>query len=292
MAVYGAEAVHVQGDANNNVAGDQVNNVYNLSLSDTEIMLHSLAEKAAANACYDSEQRFPPPNCHPGTRTEILGILCKWIDHSSKGPRVCWLYGSAGVGKSAIAQNITEKYAISRLAAAFFFSWNNSSRDNLTPFVASIAYQFCKPGSSLKPVLCPMIIDALRSDPNVFHASCEIQFQKLIVEPCSKIEPAVWEKLPNLVVVDGLDECVHILSQERILAILREAVATPLPLPLLFLICSCLELQIRDGFGHEDFDFDMALGSLVIESTEEADRDIESYLLNRFGALRMKHRAS
>ncbi|EEB99259.1 hypothetical protein MPER_01093 [Moniliophthora perniciosa FA553] len=111
-------------DAYNIVYGNQINNVYGSTLSnklDDSKILKLLAQQAAPNACYDSEQRFPPPNCHPGTRTRVIEKLSKWIGDDSRTTKVFWLYGFAGVGKSAIAQNLAEKHTPQRVAASFFF---------------------------------------------------------------------------------------------------------------------------------------------------------------------------
>uniref|UniRef100_A0A0W0G3M4 Nephrocystin 3-like N-terminal domain-containing protein n=1 Tax=Moniliophthora roreri TaxID=221103 RepID=A0A0W0G3M4_MONRR len=302
----GSNGTTIQGGAHNTVGGDQniytygyevhgnVTNVYNGGISqdlldDPKATLQLLARKAAPNACYDSEQRFPPPNCHPGTRKRILEDLGKWIEDDSKVTKAFWLYGSAGVGKSAIAQNLAEKYIRKRVAAGFFFSRNDSTRDGLEPFVASIAYQFCKPGSPLRPVLGPLIVQVIRSDPNLFHASCEIQFEKLIIEPCSKIEAAEWENLPNTIIIDGLDECVHIPSQERLLTIIQKlAIAhrtLEIPVPWTFLVCSRPEPQIRDAFDN----FRMVLRRLDVNSSDDAFRDIKKYFVDQFAVLRAKH---
>uniref|UniRef100_A0A0W0F426 Nephrocystin 3-like N-terminal domain-containing protein n=1 Tax=Moniliophthora roreri TaxID=221103 RepID=A0A0W0F426_MONRR len=286
MAFVGSE-VGIQGDAYNTVGRDQY--VYNLNLSNLKKAFRSLAERAAINACYDSEQRFPPPNCHPGTRANILATLSEWIESDLKTTKIFWIYGSAGVGKSAIAQNLSEKYASNKLAAAFFFSRNDSTRDKLEPVVATIAYQFCKSGSPLKHVLGPIIIETLRSDPEIFRASHEVQFQKLIIEPCSKVEPALWENLPNAIVIDGLDECVHLPSQERFLALIQRATTSPLPAPWVFIICSRPELHIRDVFDHQDFG--EILRRLAVTPSAEAYQDVRRYLVDKFAILRNKHRA-
>ncbi|KIK51962.1 hypothetical protein GYMLUDRAFT_114670, partial [Collybiopsis luxurians FD-317 M1] len=49
---------------------------------------------AVAGAAHDAEQRFPPPNCHPGTRTQILEILRNWVNDSTKTAPIYWLYGA------------------------------------------------------------------------------------------------------------------------------------------------------------------------------------------------------
>ncbi|EEB99368.1 hypothetical protein MPER_00966, partial [Moniliophthora perniciosa FA553] len=166
-----------------NVAGNAVPEVPPLTKEDA---FKLLAQNAARNACYNSEQRYPPPNCHLGTRTEVLVKLSKWIEGHSHNTRIYWVYGPAGVGKSAIAQALAEKYASNRLAGCFFFSRNDTSRDKLDPFVATVAYQLLK-SDTLRERQGSFIIQAIRSDPNIFHTSVENPFQKLILEPCSKL---------------------------------------------------------------------------------------------------------
>ncbi|ESK93417.1 nacht and wd40 domain-containing protein [Moniliophthora roreri MCA 2997] len=269
----------IWGDAHNNVGRDQshcnnayevhgnvIHNVYSGGISPnlddpiSKDTLRLLAEKAAPNACYDSEQRFPPPNCHPGTRAEILAKLSQWIEGERRSSRVFWLYGSAGVGKSAIAQNLAEKFTGRKIAASFFFSRSDTSRDKLEPFVASLAYQLCKLGSPLKPVLGR-----------------------------SKVESEAFQKLPNTVTIDGLDECVQHPSQERLLAIIRKPITSPTHTPWVFLIFSRPEPQIRCAFDHEDFD--RVLMCLAITPSAEATRDIRKYMVDCFADLRKKHRA-
>ncbi|ESK85033.1 nwd2 [Moniliophthora roreri MCA 2997] len=203
MSFIGSK-VQVKGDAINDVGRDQYNNVFNLNLDKSNMVLQLLGEKAATNAFLDAEQRFPPPNCHQGTRIRILGELSKWIEGDSKTNRVFWLNGAAGVGKLAIAQTLAEKYVRTTLAAVFFFSRSDSTRDNLTPFVASIVYQFYK-SQPLWSVLGPKIIEVIYSDPKIFNTTVENQFHKLVIEPYSQIVGAEQENSQNVIIIDGLD---------------------------------------------------------------------------------------
>ena len=51
--------------------------------------------------------RYPPPNCHPDTRKADRQIILDWI-HGESSSSLFWLYGPAGVGKTAILQAIAE----------------------------------------------------------------------------------------------------------------------------------------------------------------------------------------
>ncbi|KAK7033623.1 hypothetical protein VNI00_012622 [Paramarasmius palmivorus] len=255
--------------------------------------LRILAQNAAPNACYDSEQRFPPPNCHEGTRLQILEKLSSRIEDKSKANSVLWLHGSAGVGKSAIAQHLAEKYARNgRLGAAFFFSRSDSTRNKLGPLVASIAYQFCKAGSPFRTTLGPAIIDTIRSDPNIFHTSCENQAQQLLVELSCNLHTAATEEQgypPYIIIIDGLDECIDRAEQERVLAIVRALISRlSSHFSWIILICSRPEPQIRYGFDHHGF-----IGHLEtfdVNSLDNVNHDIHRYLVDNFATLRMKYR--
>ncbi|KAK7049448.1 hypothetical protein VNI00_006054 [Paramarasmius palmivorus] len=254
---------------------------------DADAAFRMLSDNAAGNAFHGAEHRFPLPNCHPGTRIELLQKLSTWIKGDSEVIRVFWLLGTVGVGKSAIAQTLSERYSIRRIAAAFFFSRNDATRDRLDAFVATIVYQFSQ-SRSLWKLLGRRILKRITSDPKIFETTFENQFQKLIVKPSSKVDRALWGDLPNVIVIDGLDDCIDHRLQERLLHLIQKVTTTlRTPNPWRFLICSRPEPQIRDAFAR----FGPVLEYLDINSSEEANRDIELFFLGRFAELRRRHPA-
>ncbi|ESK83251.1 nwd2 [Moniliophthora roreri MCA 2997] len=292
--ITSANEVHFSGGQFSNIVnGPQITtntantaNTTNYFLDSSESILEFLAGKAAINALHDSEQRFPPPNCLPGTRAKMLEKLGRWIEDRRSATKVHWLNGPVGVGKSAIAQTLTEKYAKTRVAASFFFSRTDPTRNKLEAFVATIAYQLIT-NKSLKGVLCPHIEETIREDPTIFEKSIEHQFQKLILEPCLKVDPDEWESLPGTIVVDGIDECIDIPSQERLLAIFREACTCAVPVPFTFLLCSRPEPRIRHALEHRQFR--SLLDQSSIGESDESSRDIRVFLQKSFADLREKH---
>ncbi|KAJ7190185.1 hypothetical protein GGX14DRAFT_314376, partial [Mycena pura] len=70
---------------------------------------------------YNSGERFPDPACHPGTRIKVLGDLFSWSSDTSLQNQLLWLYGSAGMGKSAIAQTFAGEMQDCSTAWCFFF---------------------------------------------------------------------------------------------------------------------------------------------------------------------------
>ncbi|KAF9261480.1 hypothetical protein L218DRAFT_833029, partial [Marasmius fiardii PR-910] len=203
--------------------------------------LSDLRTRVAFNALHNSEARYPQPNVLPGTRKEILQRLCSWCEQPFKENRVFWVSGTAGVGKSAIAQALSEKYIQSgQLAAAFFFSRNDSTRDKLDPFVTTITYQLAT-SKVLKPLIAPLINDIIVSMPEILYQTWETQFQTLIADTLAQVDPRSWSQLPQLVIIDGVDECIQIGSQKRLLNIIQSSTAT---LPLDFLVFSRPEPHI------------------------------------------------
>ncbi|KAK1234926.1 hypothetical protein PQX77_001861 [Marasmius sp. AFHP31] len=244
----------------------------------------TLLRKAALSALHDSEARFPQPNVLPGTRKTIIQELTSWIEDGSveKG-RVHWVYGAAGVGKSAIAQALSEKsIETGRLAAAFFFSRNDASRDKLAPFIPTITHQLVT-SHNLKPLLRPLVDHTIRSMPEIWEKNWEQQFKAIIQEPCAQVDPRKWESLPRLVIIDGVDECINVESQIRLLEMIKASSAT---LPLDFLIFSRPEPDITRVFRHESFIPAPHIMSLADFAVRD---DIEKYLRKEFDRLREKY---
>ncbi|KAG7093037.1 hypothetical protein E1B28_009331 [Marasmius oreades] len=268
---------------NGNTFSTHVGDNYHQHFSRTE---SNLSSRVAFNALHDAEARYPQPNILAGTREEIIGKLTHWCEDDSKSSRVYWVNGAAGVGKSAIAQALCEKYTqTGKLAAAFFFSRNDSSRDKLDPFVATIAHQLatCK---AFKSLITPLIEHVIHSTPGILHKNLEDQFKMLIQEPCAQVDPRNWAQLPRLVILDGVDECIDVNSQKRLLQMIQNATPT---LPLDFLILSRPESHISDTFSLESFTPSpsrLALGDF----TESVRADIKRYLCHEFARIRQEHR--
>ncbi|KIK61985.1 hypothetical protein GYMLUDRAFT_165432, partial [Collybiopsis luxurians FD-317 M1] len=121
---------------------------------------------------------------------------------------------------------------------------------------------------------------------DIVHASLEHQFQELIIKSCHRLPAEQWKNLPRLIVIDGLDECVDIPSQERLLSIIREAKSGSI-VPFKFLICSRPEPRIRNAFNHLDFRTMVACSDLGEEF--ESNTDLARYLRDGFDKIRRGH---
>jgi len=91
---------------------------------------------------------------------------------------------------------------------------------------------------------------------------------------------------PDVVIIDGLDECQDGDIQSRILSIIRSAVEDNIPFR--FLITCRPEPDIRDVF--HDGDLGRISQRLALDIDCSRDEDIAIFLRERFGEIRRKHR--
>ncbi|KAF5323731.1 hypothetical protein D9619_012972 [Psilocybe cf. subviscida] len=165
--------------------------------------------QVAPNAILNAGGRADEVRCFPGTREEVLAKIEVWIDAkepNSREPRIFWLSGPAGAGKSAIVQTLAERcMARSVPMANFFFFRADATRNHARPVVATLLFQLVK----LYPKLKPLIEDALVENPIIFNQAVHDQFEHLIKDPFHAImhhDPSV-EQWPIVILIDGLDEC-------------------------------------------------------------------------------------
>ncbi|KAF8810496.1 hypothetical protein BYT27DRAFT_7186573 [Phlegmacium glaucopus] len=246
-----------------------------------------LHENIAIGAFHDSGERFDAPKCHPNTRKAVLAEIMQWIQDIEKSEHVLWLSGSAGAGKSAIVQTIAEMCAkLGLLVASFFFSRLSQSRNNEKHLIPSIAYQL----ALSIPATRTYIEAAVQSDPAIFDKSLDTQIETLISQPlinaCVVVDPAVTNKWPRLIVIDGLDECHGPLIQSSIIRLLSAALLR-IPVPLILLIASRPEPHIRNTFNL--LNKHHASRRIVLDNSYEPDADIKVFLLSRFQEIKENH---
>ncbi|KAL0563760.1 hypothetical protein V5O48_018304, partial [Marasmius crinis-equi] len=263
----------------------------------SESVLKILTPLIATNALHNAKARAKRRACLEGTRGGFIERLGKWIEDPGGHSRVFWVKGGAGVGKTAIAQTLCEKYSEGFLAAVFFFSRNDGTRSSMNRFVPTVAYQLAR-SMDLQPYLADAINTAVLSDPVITGADWEDQFERLICKPCNQVDSELWKTLPRLVVIDGLDECMDIDEpettnqdrhawerdgQRRLLSMIQNSVTAPSPLPLRFLIFSRPEHTISNLLHTNSFP-DLEQTDMR-ELRTEADSDIYLYLCQEFARL-------
>ena len=140
--------------------------------------LHTLRLGVYLGAIHDSAERYPPPSCHPDTSKGVLQIILDWIGNESSASSFFWLYGPAGVGKTASLQAIAEFLCIpsgsdQNFGGSFFFS---RGRDQGQFLFSTIAYQLALNVPGLRHHVI------MKLNPILYTKSMDAQLQTLIVD--------------------------------------------------------------------------------------------------------------
>ena len=228
------------------------------------------------SAIHDSSERYPPPRCHPETRTLVRTLIICWIEDPDPTCYVLWLYGPAGAGKSAILQSIAEECCsleAGRFGASFFFSRGKTGRGKGHYLFSTIAYQL----ALNLPYLRTPIDKAMQANPILYTKSMMIQMRSLIIDSFRKLSESI-DHMPT-VIIDGLDECDGRDTQLLILEIIYDAVAIH-KLPLRFLIASRSEAHIREAFDRPTLR--SITKRVVLDESFGPNQDIEKYLRDGF----------
>ncbi|ESK80979.1 nwd2 [Moniliophthora roreri MCA 2997] len=268
-----ARGVNIHGGHFNNIGRDQINYT-----TEPLQLLWQLIHDVGAG--YNSETRYPPPQCHPKTRQDVLNLLLDWI-HDDSPHSIMWLYGPAGAGKSAIAQTIAETAHDQNMLAASFFFWREDPKRNNPRYIfLSLAHDL----AHSIPELREYIEQAIRANPRILQASLEDQFEKLILEPCRSLSRERRHR--GVLVIDGLDECDKGQTQQRVLYIFAKALLEVMPFRIL--ICSRPEPAIRDAFNTDGFR--AYLCRVALDDSSSSFWDIEIFLKSEFERIRTSPR--
>ncbi|RXW16383.1 hypothetical protein EST38_g9465 [Candolleomyces aberdarensis] len=140
---------------------------------------------------HDSDERYPPPICHPGTREVVIVRIMDWYGYQTQpGKPIMWVHAPAGYARSALLS----------------ISGGRPLSETIT-----IAYQL----AASIPELIRHIDKAIKRNPMILRKALEFQLMKLIVEPFKAL--VNLEGMPNrLVIVDGLDECINSNQECRV----------------------------------------------------------------------------
>ncbi|KAL0062418.1 hypothetical protein AAF712_010697 [Marasmius tenuissimus] len=277
---------------------------------------------AGVGASHNAEQQYERGECLPGTRKEVLWrIFEEWIRAGAQGCPISWLTGTAGVGKTAIAMTLAkacEREGL--LASSFFFFRSDPKRNNANALVLTIAHglvstipfmrHFIEQRISRDPkILEATLEDQFREllvDPTVAQARSrerqwpwywgfllntlcllfssvmllDVMWAFFIMLPL--LAPPPVPKTPNIVIIDGLDECGDESIQLRIIKTIRSATQGNPHFPLRFLICSRPEFWIRQAFDAHPPD---QLFKIELDNSFRPSKDIEQYYRHHFSEI-------
>ncbi|KAG8724739.1 hypothetical protein FRC09_015006 [Ceratobasidium sp. 395] len=170
--------------------------------------------KPADLAGYDPARR-----CIEGTRVDVIEELVVWTHRSNAHPRLAWVHGPAGFGKSSIATSLCLRLDGRDLLASSFFCKRDSPelrdpRRVLTTIVYGLALRW-------QPYR-DAVVAAVRDDPELHSRHIQPLYDTLVGKPQRKLAQESGPGETLVVVVDALDECGDLDTRRQLLACLHD----------------------------------------------------------------------
>ena len=245
---------------------------YNVQQIGEDLSLDSLV-------CVDGVGLIKEQKCLDGTRTKILTEVIDWINNTDPAtPRIFWLHGQAGKGKSAVAHTIAlHAQNLGILGSCFCFSRTRQHEELHTMLFPTIARSLADHDVRLRSLLAEMMSKGclLRDTEDVRE-----QWEKFILEPLSRLEGFSTRNV--VVVIDGLDESGARATRASVLEVLAAGDAQ-LPANIRILLTSRPLVDIRKALNVSQHVHVMSLDDI---DTELTIRDIHLYVSYRLKGLR------
>ena len=154
------------------------------------------------------EQGLKREVCTNGTRVKILEDITKWAnDCSLASPRVFWLTGQAGSGKTTIAYTIAKRFEEGNTDQRIVLGGN---------FLCSRQFQETQAQTRILPTIAYQLAHKCKSYANALHIADKFdavnhdvssQMKGLLVGPWQLSEATRSSELPPyLIIIDALDE--------------------------------------------------------------------------------------
>ncbi|KIO00095.1 hypothetical protein M404DRAFT_1004203 [Pisolithus tinctorius Marx 270] len=218
--------------------------------------------------------------CLDGTRTEVLAEIINWIyDTNEDVPRILWLHGQAGKGKSAIAHTIALWFKkVGGVGSCFCFSRDWQAEHLEEKIFRTIACDLAERDPAFGRALADVLAtgDSLKTTSDV-----ALQWRRLILEPLCKVSDNMVGSV--VIVVDALDESGPERSRRHLLSVLASAQAAGLPRNVRILVTSRPFPDIEHVLSAARHVMATSLDDVPASS---AERDIRQYIMKRVGHLR------
>ncbi|KIM52206.1 hypothetical protein SCLCIDRAFT_573911 [Scleroderma citrinum Foug A] len=217
--------------------------------------------------------------CLDGTRIEILNEIVDWINNTDAAtPRIFWLHGQAGKGKSAIAHTIAlQAQNLGMLGSCFCFSRVRQHEELHIKLFPTVALDLVSRDIRLRPLLVEVMTKnhSLRDTTNIVA-----QWKKLILEPLSQLKGSSTGNV--VVVIDALDESGVERTRATALEILV-AYGAELPANIRILLTSRPLVDIREALNTSPHIYAKSLDAI---DTGLTMRDIHLYISTRMKSVR------
>jgi len=205
--------------------------------------------------------------------------IIDWINKSDPDtPRVLWLHGQAGKGKSAIAHMIANWFkSLGVLGSCFSFAHDQQVEHRHEKIFTTVAHDLADRDPTFKRIVAEVIANdkALSTTRDVKQ-----QWQKFILDPISKAAASVVGRV--VIVIDALDETGVEASRKHILSILASTQVAQLPPNFCVLITSFPLPDITEALQHTAHITSKSMNDISIAS---AEHDIRLYVSDQLGRL-------
>jgi hypothetical protein len=242
---------------------------------DQNARLNHMSPAKRANYNYPHSNEPLRCKCNPSTRIILLADLKYWANDAGS-PKLYWMTGMAGTGKTTIAYSVCD--ALQRahqLGASFFCSRLLPDCSDMVKILPTIAYQLAR----FSPPFQSALYEALGHLSDISRYGMHEQFNSLIKEPLL----ASWQAMPTnvVVVIDALDECSDASGTKLMLDILFHH-ATQLPIK--FFVTSRPDSATSDRILSKN---NHSRPVIVLHEIEKSmvQADIESYLRNELAGI-------
>ncbi|KAG9087139.1 hypothetical protein FS749_003139 [Ceratobasidium sp. UAMH 11750] len=256
---------------------------------DTRVSVQTLqtVESHSQSSLYAALQRLnpvkligydPSRRCLPGTRTKIVGEITAWALTQELGPRLAWVRGLAGLGKSSIATSVCEGLdGQTALACSVFCKRDNPDLRDLRRVLMTIAYDLA---SQWEPYGAA-VATVLREDPKLDSKYPTQLYDALFDKPLQSLGEVMRPKDTLTVVVDALDEFGDTTSRNQLLECLRDlSQCRPW---LKVVVTSRPEADIQAFFGCTNPDWFIEYEVFKYDASDDIRRYVEDKL-GRIGA--------
>ena len=230
-------------------------------------------------ACVDRVGLNEAKKCLDDTRIEILNEIVDWMNNADvAAPRIFWLYGQAGKGKSAIAHTIAwQAQNLGMLGSCFCFSRVRQHEQLHMKLFPTIARDLADRDLRLRPLL----VEVTTNDHSLRDtADIVAQWNKLILEPLSQLKGSPTGNV--VVVIDALDESGGERTRATILEILA-AYGGELPANIRILLTSRPLVDVEEALNTSRHIYARSLDAI---DTELTVRDIQFYVSTRLKSVR------
>jgi hypothetical protein len=188
----------------------------------------------------------PDKGCLPNTRQGIIDEIMDWANKpaNTEVPKIFWLTGVAGSGKSAIAHTVAHRFqAMNRLGSSFCFDVASQAVRGPQHLFSTISWDLGNFDLVWKQALWNVIkeVPSLQSSLSVTE-----HFESFLLKPSKMLKMAG----PIVIVIDALDECGGSPTRKSLLSLLSGRIVE-LPSNFRVLITSRPESDILEALQNK-----------------------------------------